>query len=163
MIPTVIALARDMLGALEHAHSRASSIRRIVPATVLVGPSGRSTVTDLRFSSYTMPAIPASERPTGLNFMAPEIRGGAAGDPACDVYTAGALLYFAVTGQEPPLDTARRSPPHRAAPDLSPRARADDPPRAPAGAPEDRYLTAGEMLEDLASDVGNVRDARASR
>jgi hypothetical protein len=32
-------------------------------------------------------------------FMAPEIRDGAVGNPACDVYTAGALLYFAVTGQ----------------------------------------------------------------
>ena len=40
-----------------------------------------------------------------MTFMAPEIRGGTMGDPTCDVYTAGALLYFAVTGQEPALDS----------------------------------------------------------
>ena len=37
IIPTVIALARDMLGALEHAHMQGIVMRRIVPATVLVG------------------------------------------------------------------------------------------------------------------------------
>ena len=104
MIPSVIALARDLLDALEHAHVQGIMMRRIVPATMLVGPSGRSTVTDLRFSSYTLPAIPPGERPTGINFMAPEVRQGGVGDPASNVYIAGALLYFAVTGQEPPLD-----------------------------------------------------------
>ena len=82
MFPSVIALARDMLGALEHAHLQGIMLRRIVPATVLLGPAGRATVTDLRFSSYTLPAIPAgpSGRPLPI-FMAPEVRAGRAGRP----------------------------------------------------------------------------------
>jgi serine/threonine-protein kinase len=161
MIPSVIALARDMLGALEHAHLQGIVIRRIVPATVLVGPSGRSTVTDLRFSSYTLPAIPSSEKPTGINFMAPEIREGAAGDPTCDVYTAGALLYFAVTGQEPPLDTRAARRPIELRP-TCPRVLDRMILRSLQPAAEDRYLTAGEMLEDLASDVGTFETRGAA-
>ena len=153
IIPSVIALARDLLGALEHAHLQGIIVRRIVPTTVLVGSTGRGTVTDLRFSSYTLPAIPPGEQPTGPTFMAPEIRGGGSGDPTCDVYTAGALLYYAVTGREPPLDprTARRPTELRP---TCPRVLERMILRALQSAPEDRYLTASEMLEDLASDAG---------
>ncbi len=161
MFPSVIALARDLLGALEHAHLQGIVMRRIVPATVLVGPSGRSTVTDLRFSSYTLPAIPASEMPTEINFMAPEIREGGIGDPTCDVYTAGALLYFAVTGQEPPLDTHTVRRPTELRP-TCPRVLDRMILRALQPAAEDRYLTAGEMLEDLASDVGTFETRGAA-
>ena len=59
--------------------------------------------------------------------MAPEVRDGAPGDAASDIYTAGALLYFAVTGQEPPLDPSRAPATHRAPPDLSPGDRAAHP------------------------------------
>jgi serine/threonine protein kinase len=153
MIPSVIALARDLLGALEHAHLQGIMMRRIVPATVLVAPSGRSTVTDLRFSSYTLPAMPRDERPTGLNFMAPEVRQGGVGDPASDVYIAGALLYFSVTGQEPPLDPREARRPTELRPNC-PHVLERMMLRSLNYAPEDRYLTAGEMLEDLASDAG---------
>jgi eukaryotic-like serine/threonine-protein kinase len=153
MIPAVIALARDLLGALEHAHLQGIIVRRIVPATVLVGPTGRATVTDLRFSSFTLPAIPPTERPTGANFMAPELRSGAAGDPTCDVYTAAALLYYAVTGQEPPLDPRDVRRPTELRP-TCPRVLERMILRGLQSASEDRYLTASEMLEDLASDVG---------
>ncbi len=153
LIPGVIALARDILGALEHAHLQGIIVRRIVPATVLVGPTGRATVTDLRFSSYTLPAIPPGERPTGANFMAPEIRGGAAGDPTCDVYTAASLLYYAVTAQEPPLDPRDVHRPTELRP-TCPRVLERMILRGLQSVAEDRYLTASEMLEDLASDVG---------
>lgn len=153
MIPTVLSLARDLLGALEHAHVQGIIVRRIVPATVLVGPGGGGTITDLRYSSYTLPAIPAGEVPSALMFMAPEVRGGAVGDPASDVYTAGALLYFAVTGQEPPLDTYGLRRPTELRP-TCPRAIERIVMRALQPSPEARYLTAGEMLEDLASEAG---------
>jgi eukaryotic-like serine/threonine-protein kinase len=153
MIPTVLSLARDLLGAMEHAHVQGIIVRRIVPATVLVGPSGGGTITDLRYSSYTLPAIPQGEVPSALMFMAPELRGGAVGDPAADVYTAGALLYFAVTGEAPPLDLGglRRLTELRP---TCPRAIERIVMRALHRRPEARYLTAGEMLEDLASEAG---------
>jgi serine/threonine-protein kinase len=153
IIPTVLSLARDLLGALEHAHLQGIIVRRIVPATVLLGWSGRGTITDLAFSSYTLPSVPAGTLPDMPMFMAPEVRDGTAGDPSSDVYTAGALLYFAVTGELPPLDPHELRRPSELRP-TCPRAIERLVLRALKPAPEDRYLTAAEALEDLASDAG---------
>jgi eukaryotic-like serine/threonine-protein kinase len=160
-IPAVLSLARDLLGALDHANLQGIVVRRVVPASVLVSASGRGTITDLRWSSYTLPAIPAGAAPTMTMFMAPEVRDGAMGDPACDVYTAGALLYFAVTGQEPPLDIRQLRRPTELRP-TCPRAIERIVLRALKPAPEDRYLTAAEMLEDLASDAGTFETRAAA-
>jgi serine/threonine protein kinase len=152
-IPTVHALARDILTALDHAHSRGIIVRRIVPASLLLGPTGRGTVTDLRYCSYTLPDIPAGHRATGLNFMAPEIRDGARGDPSSDVFTAGAILYYAITGREPPADPSDTERPSSIRP-TCPKALDRILLRALRPAADDRYLTPAEMLEDFASDAG---------
>jgi serine/threonine protein kinase len=75
------------------------------------------------------------------------------GDPTCDVYTAGTLMFYAVTGQEPPLDSRAARRPTELRPNC-PRVLERMILRALQRAPEDRYLTASEMLEDLASDAG---------
>jgi serine/threonine-protein kinase len=153
VIPTVLALARDQLSAVEHAHQHGIIVRRISPISVLVSAGGRGTITDLRYCSLTLAAVPPDAGPPGLAFMAPELRDGAPGDPAADVYTVGALLYYAVTGQEPPLDPGALRPPSELRP-ATPRAVERIIVRALAAAPEARYLTAAEMLEDLAADAG---------
>ena len=160
-IPAVLSLARDLLGALDHAHLQGIMVRRIVPASVLIGSSGRGTITDLRFSSYTLPAVPPGMTPDMPMFMAPEVRDGAVGNPACDVYTAGALLYFAVTGQLPPLDPRQVRRPTELRP-TCPRAIERIVLRALKLAPGDRYLTASEMLEDLAVDAGTFETRAAA-
>jgi serine/threonine-protein kinase len=152
-IPTVHALARDILTALDHAHSRGVLVRRIVPTSLVLGPTGRGTVTDLRFCSYTLADIPVGHGPTGLEFMAPEVRDGAPGDPSSDVFTAGAILYYAITGREPHLDPARTPRPSLLRP-TCPKALDRILLRALQAAPDDRFLTPGEMLEDFASDAG---------
>jgi eukaryotic-like serine/threonine-protein kinase len=152
-IPMVHALARDILSALEHAHGYGIIVRRIVPPSVLLSSAGRATVTDLRFCSYTLPAIPPGTVPTAQWFMAPEVRDGSVGDATSDVYTAGALLYAAVTGQEPPLDPQTIRPPTELRPACT-RAIERIILRAMQPAQDDRYLTAVEMLEDFASDAG---------
>ncbi|MBA2459922.1 MAG: serine/threonine protein kinase [Gemmatimonadales bacterium] len=153
-IPVVLSMARDLLGALEHAHLHGIVVRRTVPMSMLVSAAGRGTVTDLRYCSHVLPAIPPGTLIPGLEFMAPEIRAGAIGDPAGDIYTAGALLYFAVTGYHPPLDHAalRRPTELRA---NCPRVIERIVLRALSAAPKDRYFTAAEMLEDLAADAGS--------
>jgi serine/threonine-protein kinase len=161
IIPAVLSLARDLLGALDHAHLHGVIVRRVVPPSVLVEASGRGTITDLRWSSYTLPVIPPGAAPTMVMYMAPEVRGGAVGEPASDVYTAGALLYFAVTGQEPPLDAREARRPTELRP-TCPRAIERIVLRALNRAPEDRYLTAAEMLEDLASDAGTFETRAAA-
>ena len=103
-IPAVHALARDLLSGLEHAHSHGVIVRRVVPASLILSAAGRGTITDLRFSSWTLGALPPEVVPTQQGFMAPEVRDGAPGDAVSDVYTAGAILYYAVTAQEPPLE-----------------------------------------------------------
>ena len=152
-IPMVLTLARDLLSALEHAHTQGIIVRRIVPASVLLSSSGRAMVTDVRFCSYMLPAVPPGTIPLGLAYMAPEVRDGAPGDPASDVYTAGALLYVAITGQEPPLDPHKVRRPTELRP-ACPRTIERIVLRAMQPAHDDRYLTAVEMLEDFASDAG---------
>ena len=152
-IPTVHTLARDLLSAMEHAHARGIVLRRVVPASLIVSPAGRGTITDVRFSSWTLPVIPAGAAPSQPAFMAPEVRDGTAGDPVSDVYTAGGILYYAITAQEPPLDTREIRRPLELRPNC-PRALERVILRALRPAPEDRYLTAAEMLEDFASEAG---------
>ena len=151
--PAVHSLARDLLSGLEHAHSRGIVVRRIVPASILLNLGGRGTVTDVRYSNWTLPAIPPGEVPTGQNFMAPEVRGAQTGDPASDIYVAGAILYYAITGHEPPLDTAALKPPTELRP-TCPRTLERILLRALQADSDDRYLSAAEMLEDFASDAG---------
>lgn len=160
-IPTVHALARDILTALDHAHSRSIIVRRIVPASLLLGPTGRGTVTDLRFCSYTLADIPKGHEPSGLEFMAPEVREGARGDPASDVFTAGAILYYAITGREPPIDPSRTERPSLLRP-TTPKAIDRILLRALRPAPDDRFLTPAEMLEDFASDAGTYESPGVS-
>jgi serine/threonine protein kinase len=155
--PTIHVLARDMLSGLEHAHAHGIIVRRLAPTSLLLDLGGRGTVTDLRFSSWTLPAIPASEVPGSPNFMAPEIRDGASGDPASDVYTAGAILYHAMTAHEPPLDPTALKPPEELRPNC-PRALSRIIQRALQSAPDDRYLSAAEMLEDFASEAGTFEN-----
>jgi serine/threonine-protein kinase len=152
-IPVVHTLARDLLGALEHAHANVIIVRRVVPASLLLSTTGRGTVTDLRFCSYSLSAIPAGVVPSNPEYMAPEVRGGAIGDATSDVYTAGALLYAAITGQAPPLNHSELRRPTELRP-ACPRAIERIVMRAMQPASDDRYLTAAEMLEDFASDAG---------
>jgi serine/threonine protein kinase len=152
-IPDVHSLARTLLNGLDHAHARGILVRRLVPSGLLVSPGGRGTLTDLRYSSYTLPVIPPDERPTGLQFMAPEVRERQPGDPASDVYGAAAVLYYAITGVEPAEDPEAILPPTQlraACPHALERVLI----RALRAIPTKRYLTASEMLEDFASDAG---------
>ena len=98
-IPMVHTLARDLLSALEHAHTQgiilAASFR---PRCCSAHPAGPWT-TDVRFCSYTLPAVPPG--PSRSAWRSWPRRSGRAppGDPTSDVYTAGALLYVASPGR----------------------------------------------------------------
>ena len=160
-IPTVHAMARDLLGALEHAHTRGVVVRRIVPAGLLLTVSGRGCVTDLRFCNLTLPEIPDGERPSGTPFLAPEVRDGSRGDPTSDIYTAGAILYYAVTAAEPALDPSQLIAPRQIR-DIVPVALERVIQRAMDPEPRRRYLTAIEMLEDFTNEAGPVETSAAS-
>ena len=160
-IPSVHLLARDLLGALEHAHARGIIVRRIVPAGMVLTLSGRGCVTDLRFCNLTLPEIPPGEKPSGTPFLAPEVREGRTGDPTSDIYTAGAILYYTVTATVPPLDANQLVPP-RAIRSIVPAALERVIKRALEPDPRRRYLTAIEMLEDFTSEAGAFESAGVS-
>src|SRR5213596_2881896 len=160
-IPTAHALVRDLLGGLEHAHARGVIMRRIVPTTLLVEVSGRAVITDLRYANWCLAEVPPEERGAGGAFVAPEVRAGEAGEPASDVYTVAAIVYYALTGQEPDPDAAKFVPARRvrpAVPAVLDRVLL----RALQARPGDRYFTATEMLEDFVSDAGVFHEPAAA-
>ena len=156
-IPAVLGMARDLLDGVEHANVRGIVIRRILPTTVMLDVSGRTVITDLRYANQVLPAVAIPDAAINLPFLAPEIRGGEPGDPGADVYTVGAVLYFAVTGARPaqPLTPARQLRPTCPAALERVLERALDPDA------RRRYPTAGEMLTDLAADMGDFAGTEA--
>ncbi len=153
-LPAVLQLTRDLAGVLEYVHSQRIVLRRIVPASVMIQLTQRAVLTDLRYANVHMDvAPPAAEPDVAIPFIAPEIRAGHAGEPHSDIFTVGALLYLATTGQAPPEDPAAVQSPkglRQACPQALERIIC----RALEVAPRDRYHTAAEMLEDLVSDLG---------
>jgi len=152
-IPAVMSLVRDLLGALEHAHARGIIMRRITPTTLMLDLAGRGIITDLRYANWCLPLVPAGDGAGTEAFSAPEVRGGDAGEPASDVYGVGAIVYYALTAQEPAADPAAVTPPRQLRPTI-PVVVERVILRALHPRPADRYYTATEMLEDFVADAG---------
>jgi serine/threonine-protein kinase len=150
-IPAVLGMSRDLLDGVEHANVRGVVIRRVLPTTLMLDVSGRAVITDLRYANLVLPAVVIPDPQVNFPFLAPEIRAGEAGDPGADVYTAGAVLYYAVTGRPPrdPAALARTLRP--TCPVVLERVLA----RALNPNPQVRYFTAGDMLADLAAEMGD--------
>ena len=85
--------------------------------------------------------------------MAPEVRDGQPGDPASDVFTAGAVLYYAVTGGAGRSTRAAIKRPSELRP-TTPQALERILLRALRPTPAGATSSAGEMLEDFASEAG---------
>jgi len=153
-IPRVLRMARTLTGLLEYVHSRQIAVRRIIPNTVMLEATGRTVVIDLRFASWCIDvADPWDEE--SLPFVAPEIRDGATGDPRSDLYTAGAIIYAALTGTTPtlqPSDIVPASEIRTTSPQVLNRilSRTLDPD------PANRYFSAAEMNDYLISHLGEA-------
>jgi len=107
-IPDVIAVARDILTALEHAHRHNVIVRRIVPSNLMLDTAGRALIVDLRWSRPVLDVVAAPDAEENRPFLAPEIKDGRPGDESADVFAAGAILYYALTGRAP--DAEHTSP-----------------------------------------------------
>ncbi|MGI8939411.1 MAG: protein kinase domain-containing protein [Iamia sp.] len=119
-LDAVEVLADRLLDALAAAHRQGVVHRDIKPENVLFTEAGEPRLVDFgvaRASDHTA-GLTATAMVVGTPaFMAPEqARGDAAGAPA-DVFSLGATLFFALTGEGPygPLDTDPRVLMHRAA------------------------------------------------
>lgn len=156
-----IDLLRPLAAALDHAHRRGVVHGDVRPATILFNAESEPVL-----SGFGMAAARAQRQPslTSAPYLAPEQARGRAPDPRTDVYALGAVLYELLTGRPPFVGESATAivaallldvpaPPSMLRPDLP---AALDPVvlRALARAPEERYPSAGALVEALATALG---------
>jgi eukaryotic-like serine/threonine-protein kinase len=99
-----VTLVRDVASAIQHAHTQGILHRDLKPQNVIVGWGDHAWVVDFglaRFIREQGPRLTTTGALLGTPlFLAPEQAVGD-GDERSDVYSLGALLFFALTGQSP--------------------------------------------------------------
>ena len=98
-----MAYTRQVLMALEYAHSREVIHRDIKPSNIMVTPEGRVKVLDFGLAL----ALPDARLTTtgalvgSMHYIAPELISGEAHDARSDLYALGVTLYEMITGNLP--------------------------------------------------------------
>ncbi|HEX6290050.1 MAG TPA: class IV lanthionine synthetase LanL [Herpetosiphonaceae bacterium] len=105
----VVGLGRTLAAALQAIHDRGLVYRDLKPSNVIVGPDERVHLIDFELAHGLDTASPSRGRGT-RGYMSPQQAAGAPPGVADDVYSLGALLYFAATGAEPGFTPQPRSP-----------------------------------------------------
>ena len=160
----VLAWAAQLLDALAYCHSQGIIHRDIKPQNVVIRPDGQAVLVDFGLVKLWDPYDPATRtamRGMGTpEYAPPEQYDATAGhtDPRSDLYSLGAALYHALTGQAPPTATMRIATPNRfqtprtVNPYVSPRMEAVIL-RATELAVERRFTSAQEMAAALAGRI----------
>ena len=158
---TAIEVASQIAEALEAAHGRGVVHRDVKPQNVLLTASGEVKVADFGIARA---ANATTTSQSGLimgtaGYMAPEQAKGECAGPRSDLYSLGVVLYEMLTGEVPYEDDtpATVATKHITEPPQSPREANPEVPeeidaltlRLLAKAPDDRYGSAAELLEDL--------------
>jgi serine/threonine-protein kinase len=162
-VDEAVGYARQLAGALAHAHGHGIAHRDLKPENVLVTTDGQ-----LKLFDFGIALMAGARRVTWryLNdrlgtpdYMAPEQIEGKRGDQRTDVYALGIMMYEFLAGQVPFVgDNAlavMSQAVHDAPVPLHQRNRAVSPPlgtvvhKAIRKAPEERYQSAEQMLHDL--------------
>lgn len=175
-VAETIRIARDLLGALEHAHSRGIAHRDVKPDNVIVSSRG-AVLLDLGIARAIGTA--GNDRVTSAGmavgtggYMSPEqIRGITELDPRSDLYSLACVLTECLTGAPPYTAPNPMGVPllhlREPVPDLGAR-RPDAPPaltgaimRGLAKLPEERWPSAAAMAEALAGVTPAVQSGPA--
>ena len=166
----VRAVAAAVARALDYAHQRGLVHRDVKPENILFAEDGTPQLTDFGIAR----AMSSGTRMTATgmsigspHYMSPEQARGQTVDRRSDLYSLGVVLYEMLTGRVPfdAADTLAVAYAHvnDPVPELPPPLAAWQPvvDRLLAKSPEDRYGSAGELAEELASD--GVPHAPATR
>jgi serine/threonine protein kinase len=158
--------ADQLVDALAYCHAQGVIHRDVKPENVIIHPNGRAVLVDFGLVKLWDPGDPHTQtvmRGMGTpEYAPPEQYDAQTGhtDPRADIYSLGATLYHALTGQAPPTATqriARRSAfqtPRSLNERISPGTEAAVL-RAMELTVEDRFLTVQEMAEALRGTVPN--------
>lgn len=101
-IRDAVRIAKQMFDALAHAHEHDVVHRDIKPANLMLTKEGRLKITD--FGIAQLPASDLTRTGTILGsprYMSPEQLAGTKLDGRADIYSAGVVLYQALTGKVP--------------------------------------------------------------
>jgi serine/threonine-protein kinase len=153
-------LAARLAEALHHAHARQVIHRDVKPANIMVLPSGEPKLMDFGIAKVPAAELTGAGQLFGTpSYMSPEQAEGGPLDHRSDVFSLGAVLYFALTGRRAfdgtsvPAILARvthgQPPPPSAARPGVPREVDDLVARCLSKRPEDRYPSARHLSEDL--------------
>ena len=156
-----IKIAGQIADALDHAHEHQIVHRDIKPHNILIANNGKVKVTDFGIARATTTATvtQAGTILGSVHYFSPEQAKGELTGPKSDIYSLGVVLYEMLTGRVPfeaetPIAIALKQiqetpvPPSQINPGVSLEMEKIIR-KAMAKNPEERYLRAGEMWQDL--------------
>lgn len=156
----IVAVARQVCAALEHAHAHGVVHRDLKPENVLLASDSTAKLTDFGLARSIATRVTSDGTVVGTVFyLAPELALGQEFDGRADLYALGVMLYELTTGRLPFAadDPVAVISQHLHAPVVPPRAKNPDIPpaldtliaRLLSKAPEDRPASATEVIRLL--------------
>lgn len=152
--------ARQIAKALSHAHERGIIHRDIKPQNIMLLRDGTIKVGDFGIAALENEIHEENGQAIGsIHYIAPEQARGEFPDARSDIYSLGVVMYEMLTGEKPYVGetlgeiavqhmNAAPVPPHEKKPDIPPELERITL-KAMHADIEQRYQTAGELLDDL--------------
>ncbi|HEY3884087.1 MAG TPA: protein kinase, partial [Vicinamibacterales bacterium] len=157
-IDTKLDLMIQICEGLRAAHAHGIFHRDIKPGNLLVGPEGELKIVDFGIARLASSSMTASGLIVGTpDYMSPEQARGDNADERSDIFSAGAVFYFILTGRKPfaasgltaVLAKVQREDPLPLRESEAPPMLAQIVSRALAKNPEDRYQSCAQMIAEL--------------